>query len=165
MKNDMRVRYPVWQMGFIAIIMALVFLIGESAEFELYDDGGFTFTTQLEFWSGIIVATLLLTVFMMLILFIRSVSKHNKNFPRRKISLFSFRPQEFMDDDELFREVTRRATQKVYSFFSVALPIIAALFIILPVPRVWMVLGILALSLVQYLIYYSTIRKYVTEKG
>ena len=31
-----------------------------------------------------------------------------------------------MDDDELFQEVTRRATQKVYSFFSVALPTIVS---------------------------------------
>ena len=36
MKNDMRITYPLWQMGFIAIIMALVFLIGISAKFEVY---------------------------------------------------------------------------------------------------------------------------------
>ena len=159
----MRITYPLWQMGFIAIIMALVFLIGISAKFEVYDDGGFMFTAELPFWNGIIVSALLLSVFIVMAIFIRKVIQHNKIFPMHKISLFTIKPQEYMDDDELFQEVTRRATQKVYSFFSVALPTIAVIFMIIPIPRVWMILGILSLSIAQYLIYYTTIRKYTKE--
>lgn len=164
MKNDMRITYPLWQMGFIAIMMSLVFLIGISSKFEVYDDGGFMFTAELGFVKGIIVAVLLALVFMMLLLFSRQISKHNKNFPEQQISWFSFKPQEYMNDDELFQEITRRATQKVYSFFSVALPVIAVFFMMLPIPRVWMILGILSLSLFQYWIYYRTIKKYVAEE-
>ena len=163
MKNDMRITYPLWQMGFISIMMALVFLIGISAKFEVYDDGGFMFTANLPFWHGVIVSVLLLSVFIVLALFIRKVVQHNKKFPTHKISLFTIKPQEYMDDDELFQEVTRRATQKVYSFFSIALPAIAVFFMILPVPRVWIILGILSLSIAQYLIYFLTIRKYTKE--
>lgn len=164
MKNDMRITYPLWEMGFIAILMGLVFLIGRSASFEVFDEGGFMFTVNLPFMNGIIVYVLLLLFVILAVCFIVKVGKHNKRFPKRKISLFSFKPQEYMNDDELFQEVTRRATQKVYSFFSVALPVIAVFFMMLPIPRIWMILGILSLSMFQYLIYYTTIRKYVAEE-
>lgn len=162
MKNDMRVTYPLWQMGFIAIMMGLVFLIGSAMHFETYEDGGFMFTIQLEFMNGIIVYVLLLLCTALLIWFTVKVVRHNKKFPGRKITFFSFKPQEYMDDDELFQEVTRRATQKVYTFFAMALPLISVLFIMLPINKTWIILSILLLSMMQYFIYYRTIRKYVT---
>ena len=164
MKNDMRITYPLWQMAFITILMGYVFLIGRSAKFEVFDEGGFMFTVNLELIGMILVNVIFLLVLILLISFIVKVGKHNKRFPKKKISLFSFKPQEYMDDDELFQEVTRRATQKVYSFFSVALPVIAVFFMMLPIPRIWMIMSILLLSLCQYWIYYRTIRKYVTEE-
>ena len=164
MKNDMRITYPLWQMAFITILMAYVILIGRSANFEVYDEGGFMFTVNLGLVNMILVNAIFLLMVILLISFIVKVGKHNKRFPKRKISLFSFKPQEYMDDDELFQEVTRRATQKVYSFFSVALPVIAVFFMMLPIPRIWMIMSILLLSLGQYWIYYRTIRKYVMEE-
>jgi len=164
MKNDMRITYPLWQMGSIVILMGLVFLIGNSAKFEVYNEGGFMLSVDLDLVTGLIVYVLLLLYLITLITFIVKIGKHNKRFPLKKISLLSLKPQEYMDDDELFQEVTKRATQKVYSFFSVAIPTIAIFFIMLPIDRVWMILGVLSMSLFQYLIYYVTLRKYVTPQ-
>ncbi len=159
----MRVTYPLWQMGSIAILMVLVFIVGSSANFEVYDEGGFMLTFSLGFVKGMTVYVFLMLYLVTLIAFIAKVGKHNKRFPLQKISLLSLKPQEYMDDDELYQEVTRRATQKVYSFFSFALPVVAVFFIMLPISKVWMIISILLLSLFQYLIYYTTIRKYVAE--
>ena len=43
MKNDMRITYPLWQMGAISILMVLVLMTSYSSNFETFSDGGFEF--------------------------------------------------------------------------------------------------------------------------
>jgi len=163
MKKDMRVSYPLWQMGSIIILMILVLTIGYSSTFTVFDEGGFEFQANIENGLGVVFSfTLLLLVFYMS-LFSWKVFKHNRRLPESKINMLSIKPQEYMEDDELFEEITKRATKKVYSYYTWALPVLAGLYIGVPVGRTWMIFGILLVAAGQYLIYYKAIRKYVTE--
>jgi hypothetical protein len=161
MKNDMRITYPLWQMGAIVILMVLVLVIGFSSVFTTFENGGFEFAVNFHEGLGVIWGgTLLLFVFYFL-LFYWNVVKHNRHFPSNKINIFSWKPQEYMEDDELFQEFTKRATKKVYSYFVWSIPFLAGLSIGFRVGTTGMVVGLLFLSLGQYLIYYKEIRKYV----
>ena len=164
MKGDMRYAYPIWQMGFILLLIGLTTIIGFTSDYVLSNGkDGFLFQISLEgisFWY--FAAWLALLVFYLLI-FSWKISKHNKRNPSRQMKLMTFKPQEYMEDDELFEEVTRRATQKVYSYFTVALPSSAALFLMLPIGKFGMLNILLLLAIGQYFIYYRTIRRYMKE--
>ena len=161
MKGDMRVSMPLWQMGSIVILMVLVLMIGLSSTFTAFDDGGFEFELQLQNGPAIVFGVFLIVFFLYMAIFYGFVAKHNKLFPEQKINILSIKPPEYMDDDELFEEMTKRATKKVYTYFVWALPILAGFYIGAPIGRTWMVLGILLLALGQYWIYYSTMRKFL----
>ena len=53
------------------------------------------------------------------------------------MKFMTLKAQEYIEDDELFEEVTRRATQKVYSYFTVALPFLAGLYLNVTDWEVW----------------------------
>lgn len=160
-KNDMRITYPLWQMGAIVILMALVLVIGVSSIFTTFGDGGFELKVNLQGGLGIIWSGTLLVFIFYLLLFTWSVAKHNRLMPQQKINIFSLKPQEYMEDDELFQEFTKRVTKKVYSYFVWSIPFLAGLCVGFRVGTTGMVLGLLLLSMGQYLIYYKEIRKYV----
>lgn len=60
--------------------------------------------------------------------------------------------------------ITRKAAQKVYTFMTWALPMLALAIMLIPVSRIIIIWGILAVALVQYLIYYLEIRKHLKEE-
>lgn len=60
--------------------------------------------------------------------------------------------------------ITRKAIQKVFTFFTWALPALALIAMLFQVPRLFVVWGILAVSFGQYLIYYLEIRKHFKEE-
>ena len=72
-------------------------------------------------------AWLAFLVFYLTMYLVGKCSKHNKRNPSRQMKFMTLKPQEYMEDDELFEEVTRRATQKVYSYFTVALPFLSSI--------------------------------------
>lgn len=158
MKNDMRITYPLWQMGITVIAMVLTGLVGLSSVFTV---GGRTFEVDVLGEWGVIWGVVLLVFVFYLALFTWNVAKHNKRMPKHKINVFSLKPQEYMEDDELFQEVTKRATKKVYTYFVLSIPLFAGLSLGLQVGTIGMVMGLLLLSMGQYLIYYTEIRKYV----
>ncbi|MBE1554456.1 hypothetical protein [Sporosarcina limicola] len=163
MKKDMRVSYPLWQMISIIFLMAFVFLIGFSSEFKTFKDGGFEFIVE---WNNIekfVVSIVLLLFILFLALFNWNVVKHNRSMPMHKINLFTLKPQEYMEDDELFQELTKRATKKVYSYYTLAIPILAGIYVASPFGRTEMIIGFLLLAVGQYFIYYKNIKKYITE--
>ena len=164
MKKDMRVSYPLWQAGSIVIIMALVLMIGYSSSFTIFNDGGFEFQATIENKLGVAFGFTLLILVLYMSLFSWKVFKHNRRLPERKINMLSIKPQEYMEDDEVFEEITKRATKKVYTYFVWALPLLAGLYSGLPISRTWMIVGILLVAVGQYWIYYRTIRKYVREE-
>jgi len=163
MKNDFRVQYPLWQMAFIILFGGIAFsFTGASTEFINSEDE-FSYSMKLEtLESGVISVTILLT-FILLAIFTMKVSQHNKQNPDKKISMWQIRPVEYLEQDKGMTYITRRAAQKVYTFFSWAIPTIAMLYLIFDFSKFWMIVGILLIALMQYLIYYLEIRKHLKE--
>lgn len=83
--------------------------------------------------------------------------------PKQKISMTTYKPQEYLEDDELFQDVTKQATKKVYTYFAWALPIMAVVYLMLPIGKMWMTVGVLLLAAGQYWIYYRTIKKFISS--
>lgn len=143
MKKDMRITYPLWQMGGGVLLVAFVFFMNEQRGFGNMRD--FIF----------------LGLCVYIVFFSWNITKHNKEMPKHKIRFFTMTPQEYLEDDELFQEVTKRAAKKVYSYFNWSLPLFAGLSLGSKIGTEGMVIGILFLSMGQYLIYYKEMRKYV----
>lgn len=163
MKNDMRITYPLWQMAGIFIIMGFVLLVGYAATVNTFSDGGFGFEFSISGNSGILLNVMLVIVVLYLILFFYNIKKHNERMPKHKISMTTYKPQEYLEDDELFQDVTKQATKKVYTYFAWALPIMAGVYLMLPIGKMWMTVGILLLAAGQYWIYYRTIKKFISS--
>ena len=165
MKGDMRFTMPLWQMGMILILIVLSIVITTSSELKIFQDGGFMFEMKLENWTGIVFSIGLLSYVVFLTLFLINISKHNRRFPDKKINMLTIKPQEYIADDELFSEVTKNATQKVYSYYSWALPVL----VIFSLGGFWnrtaIIVGILVIALGQYWIYYRTMRKVFVDGG
>ena len=161
MKSDMRITFPLWMMCFILLIAASIYFIGTTAVVDGQGSGEVTFSLSLE--SNLILFSIL-TVLLLgsLITFFIKLFKHNRKYPDKKLSPLYLNPPEYLEDDELFQQATGLATKKVYTFFVSAIPILAVLYIVLPIGKMWMVIGLLLLGFMQYLIYYLVIRKYVT---
>ena len=103
--------------------------------------------------------------FVMLAIFACQLTRHNKKNPTQKISLFSIRPLEYLEQDEGMTYITRKASQKVYTFITWSLPLLAAIAIVVPIPRLYIIWGILLIALGQYCIYYIEIRKHLKEES
>ncbi|WP_252504494.1 hypothetical protein [Sporosarcina sp. Marseille-Q4943] len=164
MKGDMRYSYPLWQMGCVLLLIALTTIIGFTSDYEL-SHGTDSFISQVNlegdsFWYFALWLALL--VFYMVV-FRWKLHQHNKRNPAHRMRFTTFKPQEYMEDDELFEDVTRRATQKVYSYFTIALPFLATLFLILPIGKFGMLNILLLLVIGQYYIYFWTIRRYMKD--
>ena len=163
MKNDLRVTYPLWMMCFILLIAASIYLIGTTAVIEGHGTDEVTFIFSIE--SNLISFSILFVLLIgSLITFFIKLAKHNRQYPHKKFSLFYLKPPEYLEDDELFQQATGLATKKVYTFFASAIPILAVLYLVLPIGKMWMVIGVFLLGFMQYLIYYLEIRKYVAEE-
>lgn len=152
MKNDFRVQYPLWNIGAIFILGLIAF--GSQMKINYSES---SLAISLDNAHLLLIGTILFFIYVAL--FSKKVSQHNKMNPSKKLSLFGFKPIEFLEEDEMFQQVTQRATQKVYSFFSFALPLTVVLFLC-PLPHLFYILIILLLASAQNLIYYLEIKKY-----
>jgi hypothetical protein len=163
MKSDMRITFPLWMMCFILLIAVSIYFIGTTALIEGRGVDEFTFSISLES-NFTFFAILFVLLWGTLISFFIKIFKHNRKHPDKKLSLLYLNPPEYLDDDELFQQATGLATKKVYTFFVSAIPILAVLYLILPIGKMWMIIGLLLLGFMQNLIYYLEIRKYITEE-
>lgn len=164
MKNDFRLTYPLWMMGFIALLGVLAYGIN-SPKTEFVDNGTeASLTVQIGPFEGLLIFGAIFVYLILLTIFLSKVKQYNKNNPQQKISMFSIRPPEYLEADEGMTYITRRAVQKVYTFYSLALPALATVVIILPIPRLFIIFAILGLAFVQYGIYYAEVRKHFKEE-
>ena len=162
MKNDLRITFPLWMMCFILLIAASIYFIGTTAVVDgLGDEVTFSLSLESNLISFSILSVLLLGS---LITFFIKLFKHNRKYPDKKLSPLYLHPPEYIEDDELFQQATGLATKKVYTFYVSAIPILAMLYIVLPIGKMWMVIGLLLVGFLQYMIYYLEIRRYVTEE-
>jgi len=163
MKKDFRVQYPLWQMAFILIFGGIAFSItGASTEF-INTDKELSYSVNLEALETVVMMVTGLLAIILLIVFMVKFSKHNKQNPTKKISLWQIRPVEYLEQDEGLTDITRRAAQKVYTFFVWSLPTLAVVYLIFDLSKFWMIFGILFIALMQNLIYYIEIRKNLVE--
>ncbi len=162
-KKDIRIQYPLWQMAFIILFGGIVFVItGASTEF-VNTDAELSYRIDLRSLETVVMLVTGLLTIILLAIFTRKVSLHNKQNPNKKISLWQVRPVEYLEQDEGLIYITRRAAQKVYTFFVWALPTTAMLYMLLDLSKFVMIAGILIIALIQYLIYYLEIRKHLEE--
>ena len=163
MKNDMRITFPLWMMCFILLIAVSIYFIGTTALIEGRGMDEFTFSISLESNLTFFAILFVLLLGSLLTFFIKLL-KHNRKYPDKKLSPLYLNPPEYLEDDELFQQATGLATKKVYTFFVTAIPVLAVLYLVLPIGKMWMVIGLLLLGFMQNLIYYLEIRKYVAEE-
>ena len=164
MKKDFRVQYPLWQMAFIVLFGFMAFSItGVSTVFNNDSQKEFELSLEMDQLESIFLFGGLLIAFIAMFIFSRKVSSHNKQHPDQKISMWQIRPLEYLEQDEGMTHITRRAAQKVYTFFVWALPFLAMLHMFFDLPRFLVIVSILFLALMQYLIYYLEIRKHIKE--
>lgn len=164
MKKDFRVQYPLWQMAFIVLFGFMAFsFTGVSSEFNQNSEG-FSYSLEFNSIESIFLFGALFISIISIFLFIRKISNHNKQHPTQKLSMWQIRPLEYLEQDEGMMHITRKGSQKVYTFFVWALPFTAVIYMVFELPRFWMIFGILFLALMQYLIYYLEVRKHLKEE-
>ncbi|WP_342510850.1 hypothetical protein MKY34_11995 [Sporosarcina sp. FSL K6-1522] len=159
MKSDFRIQYPLWQIG--SLLMITLGLFGSRG--VIPDLLLALNVNNLAFFEGIIALLFSVLFIGFGITFRIRLSAHNKNHPDRKLAFFQLRPFEYIEDDEGWQFITRHASQKVYAFFSWALPTSLLLHLAFDMPQYGVVINILVLAIMQYLIYYLELRKYVQE--
>ncbi|WP_075620023.1 hypothetical protein [Paenisporosarcina indica] len=163
MKKDFRVQYPLWQMTFIVLLGFMIFSIsGASTEF-IHNDDELRFGVEFPPLESILLISSIFLTFLLIVVFSLKLSKHNKQYPTQKVSMWQIRPIEYLEQDEGMTHITRRAAQKVYTFFVWALPFMAVIYMVFEIPRYWMIFGILLLAFIQYLIFYLEVRKHIEE--
>lgn len=165
MKGDMRFKMPLWQMGFIFLLIVLTFSLGMSTTYSNVTNGGFQFEVSFNSIVSLVMLVTVLILMISLVIFSIRIRRHNKQFPNKKINAFSFKPQEYIDDDEFFEEMTKRATKKVYSYYTWTLPLLVGLSLGGFWGRTAILIGILVVALGQYWIYYSTMKKMFKDAG
>ena len=160
MKNDFRLQYPLWMMAFILLLGVLAFGLNSPVTEYVNNQTETRMTIKIEAFEGGVVFGAIILYLVLLTIFMVKLKKHNEENPAHKISAWAIRPPEYLEQDEGMTFLTRKAVQKVYTFYSWALPFLATFAIILPLPKLVVIYGILAISFTQYWIYYLEIRKH-----
>lgn len=163
MKNDFRLQYPLWQMGFIILLGAFAYGLSSPVTEVVNTETENSIMISIGGTQSLFAMIALLLYFILLAVFAYQLRKHNKNNPHQKVSAFSIRPPEYLEQDEGMTYITRKAAQKVYTFITWSLPLLAAFAIILPLPKLFIIWGILLIALGQYWIYYREVRSHLKE--
>lgn len=164
MKSNFRLNYPLWMMAFIVLLGAIAYAMDSPAMQYVNTPDETSLAMTFEPVKGMILFGAAFLTFLLLAVFLLRMRKHNLENPDKKISPFSIRPPEYLEQDEGMTYITRKAVQKVYTFITWTLPFLAGFAIILQFPRLWIIYGILAIAFGQYLIYYLEIRKHFKEE-
>lgn len=160
-RDNLRVQYPLWNIVGYLIMMVFSYGVVNIAS-VVFNDMGMAVDIE---WNmkgsyAFIIGSLLLFIFG--IAYSIKLHMHNKVYPDRKISAFAIRPNEYLDDDELYRKVTEKATKKVYSFLYWAIPVAISI-MFFPFDRYVFIVALLIIVVIQNLLYYLEIRKYISE--
>ncbi|WP_397539563.1 hypothetical protein [Rummeliibacillus pycnus] len=156
MTKDLRVQMPLWNIAAIVGLGAIIIpmLLSEIRWF----DKDLIFSLKMDNILGLISLCGIFLFVVTCVLVILKTIQFNKENPNLKMNMFSLTPGEYIEDDEMFRQVTNNATRKVYTFLSCAIPILTiAVFL----PKIWIALLLILVVIIQNLIYYVEIRKYI----
>lgn len=168
-KSDFRVQFPLWNITLWLILMYWTYGVAYSADmlfsdfegvFEVINDG-LKINWHVPGMFSIILGFFLVIVFFVAY-FIR-LKQHNRMNPNNKMNAFTLlKLGEFLEDDEMLRQVTENATKKVYIFYSQALPLIIFLIVIFPLNRYIYVVMLFLLLIVHNALYYLEIRRFLS---
>lgn len=150
---NLRVRYPLWNI----VSLIPLFLIGCSIIIREGLDKDSPLSIFLE--KGIFIEIVLLVF--ILGVYILTLNSFNKKYPKQKINPFSFHPNEYIEDDEMFKQITMHTTKKVYTFMSVAIPFLFGLTIF--ATKLMIFIGIFIIITIQNLIFYNEMKRYTSE--
>lgn len=168
-KNDFRVQFPLWNIALFSILMIFSYgvvycsdlLFNQLESPFSYENGEVAINFNIPGLYSLIIGAFLLTTFF--IFYFLTLNNHNKNNPSRKMNAFTFlKPGEFLEDDELFIQVTRNATRKVYILYSQILPLFV-LIMFFPINRYIFIVIIFLTLIIQNALYYREIIKYAVD--
>lgn len=161
MKNDFRMTYPLWNMAFILILAVMA--VGFTSNFVNVTKTDSSLSIQAQALEGFLLFAALIAYLVLITIYLIALQSYNRKNPERKISAFSIRPPEYMEQDEGMTFITRKAVQKVYTFITWSLPFLALIVMLAPIPKLFIVWGILAVAFGQNLIYYLEMRRHLKE--
>ncbi|PSL35210.1 hypothetical protein B0H99_108116 [Planomicrobium soli] len=165
MKTDFRLKYPLWMMAFIALLGVFAYGINSPSTKRVNTSSNQSVIVEIGAFEGLLIFGAMVVYLVLITIFFSQVKKHNKEKPNQKISLLSIRPLEYLEQDEGMTHITRVAVQKVYTYYTWALPVFTTIIIIMPLSRLVIIFGILAIAFIQYLIYYLEVRKHFKEEA
>ena len=169
-KNDFRVQIPLWNIALLIIIMIFSYGVVYAADM-LYSDfeGVFVIEGNEAFinWHIPGVVSLVTGLFLLIVFsfaYFIKLNRHNKHNPHNQIPAFTFfKLGEFMDDDEMLRQVTQNATKKVYILYSQALPLLIVI-MFFPFNRYIFIVSLILILILHHALYYHEIKKYINGK-
>ncbi|TKC19324.1 hypothetical protein [Robertmurraya kyonggiensis] len=163
-KHDFRIQFPLWNIALLSILMIWCYSVVYAADMLFNDFEGTILPNGEIHWNifGLIsffVGFVLLIVFF--VAYFLKLHRYNKEHPNNRLTAFtSMKPHEILEDDELFQQVSEKATKKVYIFYSNYLPLVILL-MAFPLHRFVFIFVILLLLIIQNAIYYRHLRQYV----
>lgn len=125
MKNDFRLQYPLWMMGFIIVLGFFAYGLSSPITEMIEMENETSITVSIGGVGGMFLAVSMIGYLLMLVVFAWQLKKHNKQNPNQRISPISIRPPEYLEQDEGMTYITRKAAQKVYTFITWGLPLLA----------------------------------------
>ncbi|ALS74351.1 hypothetical protein AUC31_03340 [Planococcus rifietoensis] len=161
MKQDFRMTYPLWNMAFILILAVMA--VGFTSSFVNVTKTDSSLSIETQAVEGFLLFAALIAYLVLITIYLIALQAYNRKNPGKKISPFSMRPPEYMEQDEGMTFITRKAVQKVYTFITWILPFFALIVMLFPIPRLFIVWGILAVAFGQNLIYYMEMRRHLKE--
>jgi len=168
-KKDFRVQVPLWNITLWVILMYWAYGVAHAVDMIVSDfegvfvvtDNGLHINWHVPGMLSIIIGTFLLVVFFGA--YILKIKSHNEKNPNNKMDTFTFiKLGEFLEDDEMLRQVTENATKKVYIFYSQALPLLIFLIVIFPLDRYLYIVMLFLFLIVHNALYYFEIRKFLS---
>ena len=167
-KKDFRVQVPLWNITLLLILMYWTYGIAYAVDMKVSDfEGVFVVVDdglKIGHFPGIL--SIYVGFFLVVVFFIAyflRLKRYNQKNPNNKMNAFTFlKPGEFLEDDEMLRQVTENATKKVYILYSQALPLLIFLIVIFPFDRYVYIVMLILLLIVHNALYYLEIRKFLS---
>ncbi|MFA9559168.1 hypothetical protein ACERII_17810 [Evansella sp. AB-rgal1] len=167
--KDFRVQVPLWNIALWIVLMIWTYGVAHAVDMIISDfegvyvvsDNGLQINWHVPGMLSIIIGTFLLLVFFAT--YFLKIRRYNEKNPNNKVGTFTFiKPGEFLEDDEMLRQVTESATKKVYILYSQALPLLIFFIVIFPLERYVYVVMIILLLIVHNALYYLEIRRFLS---
>ncbi|MFJ8234820.1 hypothetical protein ACIQ34_03610 [Ureibacillus sp. NPDC094379] len=150
---NIRMFYPLFNI--VSCIILLFMGWGFTRNDVMITESSFSYTIHpigVIAWLALLVFCIGFTIY---------IKIYNKRNPNKKIKLLSVKPPEYLEEDEMYQYATMKATKKVYTFITWALPCILA-FLLMPFPySKFMIFVLIAmLIIIQNLIFFFEMRKF-----